>query len=249
MKFHLRFSVAILLFIAGKINAQNADPNAPVMQFDSLEYHFGSVLQGTEIRHRFHFTNTGKTDLIISNVASSDGGGVPVSWPKEPVKPGGSGIIELLQSTAGRMGAMDKVSTITSNNRDGMIVLHLKGNVYTDPNAPVLKFKTTKYDFRTVVQGTIITYEFQFTNTGKTPLVLQEMYTNTGAAVAEYPKEPIAPGKSGVIKYTFNTAGKMGPQNKSLVVNSNNRDGTIVLYITGKVEAKPAASFPPPSPK
>jgi hypothetical protein len=41
--------------------------------------------------------------------------------------------------------------------------------------------------------------------------------------VPEYPKEPVAPGKSGVMKVTFNSAGKSGMQQKTVTITTNTK--------------------------
>lgn len=113
-----------------------------------------------------------------------------------------------------------------------------------DPSAPVMQFDSIEYDFGTVVQGVSIKHDFKFTNTGKSPLIIMSVYTNTGAAVADWPKEPVPPGRSGIIRYTFNTTGKMGQQKKGITIQSNSRGGDIVLYCSGKVEAPATESIP-----
>jgi hypothetical protein len=44
---------------------------APTISFDSLEYDFGSVDQGTKVEHIFKFKNTGVGMLHIEKVRSS----------------------------------------------------------------------------------------------------------------------------------------------------------------------------------
>jgi hypothetical protein len=55
-------------------------------------------------------------------------------------------------------------------------------------------------------KGTPVSYNFVFTNTGKAPLVLSNAVGSCGCTAAEWPKEAIAPGKTGVIKVTYNAA-------------------------------------------
>jgi hypothetical protein len=45
-----------------------------------------------------------------------------------------------------------------------------------------------------------------FTNTGSTPLVISNVRGSCGCTVTDYTKEPIAPGKTGNVKATFNAA-------------------------------------------
>jgi hypothetical protein len=213
------------------------DPNAPVMTFDSLTYNFGTVIQGTQINKEFHFTNTGKSPLIISNVVGS--GSTYAEYPKEPIAPGKSGIIKVLFPTEARMGMQDKVSVITCNDPRGTIVLHIKGNVIARETPPpshnaIMTFDSTTYHFPKTPQGKVVTLDIPFKNTGTEPLIISTCMSACGCDVAEAPKEPIAPGKTGMIKYTLNTESRMGKQQKTFTVVYNT-DQVIVITIYGEI--------------
>ncbi len=77
--------------------------------------------------------------------------------------------------------------------------------------------------------------EFTFTNTGKAPLIIADVKTSCGCTVAEFPKEPIMPGKKGTIKAIYN-AGSIGPFHKSLTVTANIPQSRIDLNISGEVK-------------
>lgn len=107
-------------------------------------------------------------------------------------------------------------------------------------NPPVMTFKKLEYNYGKIEQGKSVTYEFLFQNTGKSALVISNAQGSCGCTVPEWPKEPIAPGKTGKIKVTFNSAGKMGLQDKTVTLTSNNKDGNVVLHMKGEVIAAPA---------
>jgi hypothetical protein len=108
-----------------------------------------------------------------------------------------------------------------------------------DPSAPVMKFKVDTLDFGTVMQGTIVEKDFKFTNTGKSPLVITSATGSCHCTVPHFPEEPIAPGKTGIIHVVFDSNGKMGYQLKTATINSNNRDGAVIIYLTGTVNVPP----------
>ncbi|CAN5855608.1 hypothetical protein BH11BAC7_BH11BAC7_13870 [soil metagenome] len=107
-------------------------------------------------------------------------------------------------------------------------------------NGPVMTFEVLEYNFGAIKQGEIVTREFKFKNTGREPLIINNAVGSCGCTVPDYPKEPIKPNGSGVIKVTFNSAGKMGQQDKTVTLTYDT-DKTIVLHIKGNVEA-PAAT-------
>jgi len=115
--------------------------------------------------------------------------------------------------------------------------------VQENPNAPVITFEKTEHDYGTVAYGGDGVCTFKFTNTGKEPLILQQPQSSCGCTVPTWPKEPVLPGESNEIKVTYNTK-KVGPINKTVTVRSNAKNNTVVLRISGKVEADPNQSVP-----
>jgi len=105
------------------------------IQFDITEYDFGTVNEGEIVEAKFIVTNSGKTDLVISNVQPSCGCTVPV-WPKTPIKPGDSAEVLANFNTAGKPNRQAKTLTLITNTARGREVLRLKGSViprvYTD---------------------------------------------------------------------------------------------------------------------
>ncbi|MBE0647864.1 MAG: DUF1573 domain-containing protein [Bacteroidales bacterium] len=113
----------------------------------------------------------------------------------------------------------------------------------TNPNAPEITFEKTVHDYGTVVKGSNGTCEFTFTNSGKEPLILSKPISSCGCTVPTWPKEPILPGKSDVIKVTYNT-NNIGPINKTVTVYSNAETSRVMLSIKGKVVAPPVETVP-----
>ncbi len=103
---------------------------------------------------------------------------------------------------------------------------------------PVMSFKDTVHDFGTIHEGEVVQYEFAFTNSGKTPLIITSAAGSCGCTIPDYPHDPIAPGKSGIMKVTFNSAGKAGHQEKSVVIRTNTLRGIEMLYIKADVLKK-----------
>lgn len=98
-----------------------------------------------------------------------------------------------------------------------------------------LDFKDTMHDFGNLIEGEIATYDFEFMNNGKTPLIINNATGSCGCTVPEYPHDPIPPGKGGVMKVKFNSADKKGHQEKSVSINTNSKRGLHMLYIKAQV--------------
>jgi hypothetical protein len=125
----------------------------------------------------------------------------------------------------------------------GIGTLHAQPQVTQgiDPSAPVMTFETDTMDFGTIKQGTIVEKDYVFKNTGKTPLIITDAMGSCHCTVPHFPTEPIMPGKTGVIHVVFDSNGKMGVQDKTATIISNNRDGNIVLHLKGTVNVPPPA--------
>jgi len=112
------------------------------------------------------------------------------------------------------------------------------------PAAPTttIKFKDETHDFGTLKEGDPAEAEFSFTNTGKKPLIIQNVQPGCGCTTPFWSKDPVAPGKTGVIKASYGTKGRVGSFNKNITVTST--AGTNVIYIKGTVEKAPESSAP-----
>ena len=106
-----------------------------------------------------------------------------------------------------------------------------------DKTAPMLSFVTETYAFDTVAQGEVVVYEFTFTNTGKSPLIISAVNVGCGCTASKFSQEPIPPGKTGVVRLEFRTAGKMGTQDKTATVVSNSGGGDVLLHLKGTIVA------------
>lgn len=101
-------------------------------------------------------------------------------------------------------------------------------------NLTTIKFDETHINFGSVIEGEKISHVFSFTNTGNSPLVIKDASASCGCTKPEFPTEPIAPGKKGEIKVTFNSEGKTGTNNKevTIIANTNPRNTVIDFEVT-----------------
>ena len=105
----------------------------------------------------------------------------------------------------------------------------------SDKNGAEITFESLIHDYGTVQKGADGNCEFKFTNTGKEPLILSDVKTSCGCTVPSWTKEPVLPGKTGVIKINYTKMGNPGPISKQITVFSNAKTETVVLNIKGSV--------------
>lgn len=100
-----------------------------------------------------------------------------------------------------------------------------------------IDFETDVIDYGTIEQNADGVREFKFTNTGNEPLVISNAKGSCGCTVPSWPKKPINPGETAVIQVKYAT-NRLGPINKSVTVQSNADNETVVLRIKGNVVEK-----------
>ena len=123
------------------------------------------------------------------------------------------------------------------------ILFALMGTIVSQ--AQEISFEEEIHDFGTFDQHGNGTFEFKFTNTGDAPLIISNSKGSCGCTVPVWPKEPIAPGESNVIKVKYDTK-RIGSFNKSVTITSNAKtDPTKVIRIKGKTLAVEEAPTTP----
>ena len=104
--------------------------NPGEMLFVDSTFDFGNINEGEKVKHDFKFTNTGKNDLLIVKGYGSCGCTVPI-FPKEPIKPGESGIITVQFNSKGKKDHQKKKVVLEANTKTGNF-LYITANVLVD---------------------------------------------------------------------------------------------------------------------
>jgi len=106
----------------------------------------------------------------------------------------------------------------------------------------ILLLKESTHSFGKIPQGRPVTHVFEVTNTGKEPLLLENVQASCGCTTPEWSREPIAPGATVPIKVGYNAYAD-GHFNKTVTIFYNNGQ-TKTLVITGEVYKLPPTSAP-----
>lgn len=101
--------------------------------------------------------------------------------------------------------------------------------------AQEIAFEEEVIDYGQVAKGEDGARAYTFKNTGDKPLVIRMVKPSCGCTIADFPKEPIAPGESGTIKVGYDTK-RVGPFNKTIEVHSNaTENGRKIVRIKGRI--------------
>lgn len=103
-------------------------------------------------------------------------------------------------------------------------------------DAPVMSFEETEYDFGTIKQGETVDHKFEFTNTGKTPLIIESATATCGCTAPDWTRTPVAPGEKGFVAVKFNSTGKMGQQQPTVTIRANTQPNFVKVAMKGNVE-------------
>ena len=112
-----------------KERARLAKIGYPEMTFDSAEYDFGKVNEGDKVTGEFTYTNTGKSDFIITAAKASCGCTVPEYDRNKPIKPGEKGSLKFVFDTHGKPENQHKSITIYCNTKNQQEKVSIKGFV------------------------------------------------------------------------------------------------------------------------
>ncbi|MHB1105421.1 MAG: DUF1573 domain-containing protein [Lutibacter sp.] len=123
---------------------------------------------------------------------------------------------------------IDAANLETAKERDAKISI----------GTAIIEFDTKDYDFGTVNEGEVVEGTFKISNKGKTDLIITNASASCGCTVPEWPKDPIKPGDSGELKFSFDSKGRTGKQSKTITLQTNTADVTETLRIGGTVTPK-----------
>ena len=104
-------------------------------------------------------------------------------------------------------------------------------------NPPVMTFEEEEYTFGEVIMGEKVKHIFEFTNTGKSNLIIHSVKATCGCTVPKnWPKKPIAPGETGKIEVVYDSAiGGGGKKSKRVSIVANTNPPQTYLYLKGNV--------------
>ncbi len=102
-------------------------------------------------------------------------------------------------------------------------------------NDAYINFSKDKHDFGTIPYRKESVHSFEFTNSGKTMLIISNVKTSCGCTVPEWPKEPIRPGRKGQITIKYDAAFP-GVFHKTINVFYNGVGSPYQLEIKGSID-------------
>ena len=109
-------------------DGDNDMSSLPKFEFVTTEHDFGKLIEGVKVSFKFKFKNVGGADLVINQVKASCGC-TATNFSKDPIPPGGSGVIELTFDSKHQIGKNFKTATIVANTQPNIIQLNIRAEV------------------------------------------------------------------------------------------------------------------------
>ena len=100
---------------------------------------------------------------------------------------------------------------------------------------PSIAFTENVWDFGVIKNDKPASHDFEFTNKGSGNLVILDASAECGCTRPEYSEKPVAPGKKGKVKVTYNPVGRPGSFEKTVTVRTNGNPKKARVKIRGVV--------------
>lgn len=115
----------------------------------------------------------------------------------------------------------------------GMALASSNARVKTESAGAVI-WKDEVYDFGKIPQGIPDTAVFEFTNSGKVPVVIMDVVKSCGCSSVEFPRDPVKPKRKAQVIVVYNAAAP-GMFTKTVSVKFNEQQENRQLTIKGDV--------------
>lgn len=167
------------------------------------------------------------------------------------LKPNEAGTIDVIfdASNAEDWGfVISRISILINGKQTQGNLISISGSIEEDfsrlsekelSNAPQISFKETQMDFGSIDEGTLVKHEFEFTNSGKSDLIIRKIRASCGCTTVAPNVTALKPGEKSSISASFRTSGYTGRQSKTITVITNDpKQSTMILRLTGTVKKK-----------
>jgi hypothetical protein len=100
-------------------------------------------------------------------------------------------------------------------------------------------FEKRGQQFDNIIEGEVLKFNYYFTNTGSSDLILKSVKPTCGCTIADYPKGAIKPGQRDSIQVTFDTKGRAGYNAKGVNIMTNAGEVQLVFEVQVVASATP----------
>jgi hypothetical protein len=92
-----------------------------------------------------------------------------------------------------------------------------------------------KYIFGNVKEGTQVVFTFMFKNTGKSDLVIEDLYSSCACVIVKQYDKRVKPGAKGKVYGVIDTSGFSGPMIRAIKLTTNAPGSPVILTLEGSI--------------
>lgn len=216
------------------------------MRLKSNHLAFGNLNNTATAEKQLEVVNTSKEDVKVTFQKVPKH--VTIKMQPALLKPNQKGVIVATYNAPMRNDwgfVIDRMSLDINGKADRSYSLVVSANIEEDfsslsqaelDKAPVLSVDDPEFKFGKINQGDKVEHIYVLTNSGKSDLHIRKVNASCGCTAVQPEKRVIAPGESVNIKTVFNSAGKMGNQNKTVTIITNDpKKSKMILWVKGEV--------------
>lgn len=228
--------------------AQQYPSNMGKLRLKSNHLGFGKVFKNQKKTKKLEVVNFSDKDPInisFSNVPNY----IDVKITPGKLEPKRKGTIEVTynaEKVSDWGFVINRIKVIIDDEKDRKHRFTISANITEDftnltqkqrANAPKIKFNKEIHDFGDIPQNKKATYEFEFTNAGKTDLKIRKIKSTCGCTVVQPKDKTLGPGESSSLKATFTPGNRKGIQNKIITIITNDPYQSVKrLYLKANVD-------------
>ncbi|MDD4383570.1 MAG: DUF1573 domain-containing protein [Bacteroidales bacterium] len=176
---------------------------------------------------------------------------ISITTKPKTLKPNEAGTIDVTfdASSVDDWGfVISRISVLVNEKQTQGNLISISGNIEEDfsklsekelATAAQVSFAQTQMEFGSIDEGTLVKHDFEFTNTGKSDLIIRKISASCGCTTVAPSMTIIKPGEKSAISASFRTNGYSGRQSKTITVITNDpKQSTMLLRLTGTVNKK-----------
>lgn len=207
---------------------------------------FGGIVKNQQKTQQMEIINTSSEPVKLSftNVPNH----ITIRAVPENLKPNEKGVIEAVYDSKLKNDwdfVIDRVIVLINDENAPTNRLTVSATIQEDftslsaeqlANAPVIKYDNNTFNFGEIKQGEKVEHLFTLTNMGQSDLIIRKVKASCGCTAVSPVDNIIKPGQNTTMKVVFNSAGKVGQQNKTITVISNDpKQSRSILWVKGTV--------------
>ena len=245
--------VFVLIIFCCKSNAQIINSNPTLkdiytkkignLRFSTSTLSFGKVYNNQIKQDTIHIMNSGSSELTLLVNSKTDYLNLVLSSGK--IGPGQEGWIAVSYDVSKKKDygfVLDRIALNTNDKDQPIKNINITATIeeyfaQSDSLSPKAVLNQLNFDYGEIFQGEKVSHDFLISNAGVNPLIIHKVKSSCGCIKASITKTEISKGDSAIIHVDFDSFGKEGKDNRTIIVYLNDPEKSVLnLDLNGSVK-------------